>query len=413
MVGVAQLFPWNALLTNFSWYQFKFGCFPFMFAMSIAFNWPNIIMLIILTSSLGQRISTLVKLYGSLLINVFLLLALPVLNAWDWSQDGRVYLSLLIVFCAGLATATLVGTGFGIVASLPPTYTTALMTGQGLAGILVGGLKLLFDFQIWPGKLSPEQSEEQGVVYYAISASVMLICLFCTFLLQRSEFYNYYHNNKGSYVTIQEDKDMSDIAGSLSGSVSDETQLYPAEITRLSVFKKIWPDALNAYLIFFISLSLFPGFTTMIDSYSNNANFGAAFFTILVSIFQLGDAIGRMGPAIWAPQALKRFLWVPVVARLAFFPLFILSIRQVGIFQADWIPIIVMVVFSVSNGYFGSCAMMWGPTRVEGPELEIAGTMMSFFLQFGIWSGVHFALLLKFVVTGTVIDIGDGCNVTA
>jgi equilibrative nucleoside transporter 1/2/3 len=320
-------------------------------------------------------------------------------------MNGRIAMSLVIVLLIGMSTATLVGTGFGVVALLPEKYTTALMAGQGIAGVFIGGLKLLFDFVIWPGKLQPMENENQGLIYFSIAGAVMLLCVLCTFLLEQSTFYQYYQRR-----VLNSTMDGS-TDSLLQQTVDDESDIQVhTEPTRWGVLKQIWPDALNVFMVFFVTLSLFPGFTVMMPSWSTNPNFNKAFVTLLITIFQLGDAIGRMMPALVAPAALKNTMFMFVWGRLAFYPLFIFSICQVQIFKDDWIPILVMAVFSLSNGYFGSLAMMWGPGRVtDSREQGIAGTMMSFFLQFGIWTAVHFAFLLKYVVTGSVLG-GSNCT---
>lgn len=46
----------------------------------------------------------------------------------------------------------MVGTSFAVVAHLPPEYITALMSGQGVAGVFVGGLKLVFNYWVFTEK---------------------------------------------------------------------------------------------------------------------------------------------------------------------------------------------------------------------------------------------------------------------
>jgi len=61
-----------------------------------------------------------------------------------------------------------------------------------------------------------------------------------------------------------------------------------------------------------------------------------------------------------------------------------------------------MLLFALTNGYCGTLAMMYGPTNTESHEKEKAGTMMSFFLNFGIFIATHFALLLLYLITGSI-----------
>jgi hypothetical protein len=108
-----------------------------------------------------------VKVYVSFFSIFALLLMLPLVNQFALDLNLRVGLSLFFVFLIGMPThfhlflfvlfvclfgfdllpialtpgmciATLIGTGFGLIAPLPPVYITALMTGQGLAGVFAG-----------------------------------------------------------------------------------------------------------------------------------------------------------------------------------------------------------------------------------------------------------------------------------
>ena len=46
-------------------------------------------------------------------------------------------------------------------------------------------------------------------------------------------------------------------------------------------------------------------------------------------------------------------------------------------------------------------SMMVGPTQVEPYEREVAGVMMSFMLNLGIFLGVHMAVLMLYLETGS------------
>ncbi len=56
-------------------------------------------------------------------------------------------------------------------------------------------------------------------------------------------------------------------------------------------------------------------------------------------------------------------------------------------FFGDWLTIVGIIVFSLSNGFFSSLAMIEGPASVDAQEKQTAGLMMSFFLQAGLLAG--------------------------
>lgn len=66
-------------------------------------------------------------------------------------------------------------------------------------------------------------------------------------------------------------------------------------------------------------------------------------------------------------QISSRFLWIPILLRLAFLPLFARcnvqprSVDSTVVFNSDVYPIVFMVLMALSNGYLSTLAMMAGP----------------------------------------------------
>lgn len=76
---------------------------------------------------------------------------------------------------------------------------------------------------------------------------------------------------------------------------------------------KIWPQAINAFCVFFVTLSIFPGVSTSTSPhYANAAEWYASWFlTMLLSTFMVFDFIGRALPRFVRFPA--KFLWVSVL----------------------------------------------------------------------------------------------------
>lgn len=187
-----------------------------------------------------------------------------------------------------------------------------------------------------------------------------------------------------------------------------------------SVFKKVWLQAFTVWLVFFVTLSLFPGVVTMIKPYpdadslvslssgssssfidnSSTVDFLTDWFSlILITLFMIFDFVGRYLPScfvICSPGT----LWIPVGIRLAFFPMF--ALLAAGIWTSGavfWAPIVV-IVFAFTNGYFSTVAMIFGPSKADQDEMDIASTIMSFALNFGILCGSFFSLLMLYLING-------------
>lgn len=66
--------------------------------------------------------------------------------------------------------------------------------------------------------------------------------------------------------------------------------------------------------------------------------------------------------------------------------------------EYDIIPILLVTLFGLSNGYLGSVAMVTAPQHVREDEKETASTIMAFFLSGGLFSGGVLSFLWTFVV---------------
>jgi len=157
--------------------------------------------------------------------------------------------------------------------------------------------------------------------------------------------------------------------------------------------KKIWRGEFNAFITFVITLGLFPGFTVLFKNYDFSLT-AVNFTGNLIAIFQICDFIGRTLPRwfLWPPA---RFLWILTLSRLVFFPLFMLLIYT-NIFYSpkNLVAYIVMIFFALSNGYWGTVSMVYGPAGLDAKEQDNGGFLMAFFLQFGVFIGVHLAMAL-------------------
>eukprot|EP01106_Pelomyxa_sp_JSP_P015207 TRINITY_DN5120_c0_g1_i1.p2 TRINITY_DN5120_c0_g1~~TRINITY_DN5120_c0_g1_i1.p2 ORF type:complete len:260 (+),score=94.34 TRINITY_DN5120_c0_g1_i1:29-781(+) len=162
------------------------------------------------------------------------------------------------------------------------------------------------------------------------------------------------------------------------------------------VWRRIWREGCVVWTVFFVTLSLFPGITTLIPSSSDKL--GDWFAVIMITIFMVGDFVGRSGPYLFGvPRVVMEAV---AYARLVFFALFIVS--ALGYTTANAYSYVLMLVFALTNGYTGTLALMTGPPRVHQHEREVASIVLGFCLNFGIFVACNFSILLLYLVTGSV-----------
>lgn len=156
--------------------------------------------------------------------------------------------------------------------------------------------------------------------------------------------------------------------------------------------------AFAVFMVFTVTLSVFPGATSEIVSSRQCAPGRSRFFAgdvfVMFSFvsFNAFDLIGRLaaGLTLALPRA-----WLPTaaVSRLVFVPLLLACRSEQSRFRnwlsADIFPLALMPLFAVTNGYVSSLSMMAGSQKGAW-----AGTAMVLFLSGGLLAGS----LLSFVV---------------
>lgn len=173
-----------------------------------------------------------------------------------------------------------------------------------------------------------------------------------------------------------------------------------------SIFKLIWKQCLNVFLVFFVTLSTFPVVQSEIDpvnpEYFGSFNNTKTYF-VPVCCFLLFNTFAMLGNII--PNFFifpgPKYLWIAVVARFAFIPFFIFSNYAPNhrtlpvLFNSDTLYIFVSSLFGLSSGYYSSLAMMYVPRAITDKRYAgIAGMMASASLVTGILFGVNFSYIL-------------------
>jgi equilibrative nucleoside transporter 1/2/3 len=285
---------------------------------------------------------------------------------------------------------------------------------KGVAGVAVGLIRIITKLAYGDTTVGINTST---LLYFLLAAGVETLCIVFYFVLIRTQFARYH---------------MAKSERPIKGEGEGETESLlagaglAAKVSVKVVLKKVFLMGFTVWSVFFVTLSMFPGMTFVIPATASDFPHDAAWFAVInIFIFQVFDFIGRTLPR-WLIIIRPRILWIFSVSRVAFGGLFILCIVPTGhpIFPSNWASFVIMALFALTNGYFGTLSMMFGPNCVEDNEKNIAGMIMSVFLQLGIFSAVLFALFILYLVAPctlpaflmpSYITCGDVtvCNITA
>lgn len=388
LLGIGLLLPWNAYITAADYYALLWPTQQFEFFLSICYNYPSIVFLL-WNIKWGHKYPFGRRIFIGFTGLSFCILLVPIITtvfgltlSHSESITSEV-ITLLAVFLSGCFASMLFGTVLGLVAFFPSEYTAAVMSGNGVAGILVGLIRIFT-------KLAFSDTEEglrnSSVLYFVIGAIIVGVCAFAFLFLTKNPFATYYlAMNVKATRSRQKSSDYE--------LIDHDTEQKP-NIQYWSVFKKLWPEALEVFWVFFVTLTVFPGYILEIPS--QWPAFQDWFSILLIFDFQLFDFVGRTVPK-WMILFSRKTLFIPVILRTLLVGLFVMCIPPTRIITIDGFPYLFMALFAFTNGYCGTLAMMYGPTRVDDNEKETAGAIMGFMLNLGIFIAVQVAVVFIFV----------------
>lgn len=278
----------------------------------------------------------------------------------------------LLLQCNGIYQSTI----YGLVASLPPKYTGAVVLGSNVSGCFTTIMSMLCATFF-------ESNRTSAIYYFVTAILVLLFCFDTYFALPLNKFFRHYE-----MVSKHSEKS--------SGSRSELNVPY------WQIFKKASPQLFNVFFTFFVTLSVFPAVHSDIKQSADFTAIGPKYFT-LVTCFLTFNVFAMLGSLTtsWIQWPKPKFLVVPVVLRVAFIPLFIFCnyaptdiIRTLPVFITnDWLYWIIAIIMSFSSGYLSSLGMMYAPQTVNAKYQVTAGMFAAAVLVSGIFAGVMFSYL--------------------
>ncbi|XP_036401048.1 equilibrative nucleoside transporter 1-like [Megalops cyprinoides] len=424
MLGLGTLLPWNFFMTATMYFTQRLRDTPAQASANLTDNntaviidtrsvleakFNNVMTLCAmvpllaftcLNSFLHQRIPQKVRIMGSLIVILVVFLLTAVMVRVEVPPLTFFIITMIKIVCINSFGAVLQGSLFGMAGLLPESYTTPIMSGQGLAGTFAA-------FSMICALASGSELQDSAFGYFITACAVILMAIFSYMLLPRREFFQYFQDSHQPKASDEENKMNLLKENSENKPVLSHTEAESrAPVSMLAIFKKIWVLALSVCFAFTITIGTFPAVTVDVKSTIANGSAWDLYF-IPVScflLFNLMDWTGRSLTAVctW-PGKDSSLLPILLLARTVFVPLFMLCNVQPRsnlpvFFQHDAWFIVFMIAFAFSNGYLASLCMCFGPKKVLPHEAETAGAIMAFFLSLGLALGAALSFVFRSLV---------------
>ncbi|KAL5284490.1 ent-3 family protein [Megaselia abdita] len=346
---------------------------------NVIFNWLNIF--INMGGDLTKRIVWSISIEIVVFI-VTVILAMVDSAAWP---GAFFWITMISVIILNMANGIYQNTVYGMVATLPIKYTGAVVLGSNISGLFTSLISLasgvIFDHP------------RTAAIYYFITAMfVLLLCFDTYFALPLNRFYRY-----NELMNEKESK-------AISNNVDEDNSKTPY----WTIFKDTSMQLFNIFMIFFVTLAVFPAVHSDIQPSSNDFVISSNYFTSITCFltFNLFAMLGSLTTS-WIQWPSKKFLVIPVLLRIVFIPLFLLCKYQPrGITRTlpilindDWVYWGIAVVMSYTSGYLSSLGMMYAPQCVQGKYQITAGMFAAAMLITGIFSGILFSGAMPTIVS--------------
>ncbi|PNI93591.1 SLC29A2 isoform 6 [Pan troglodytes] len=215
ILGLGTLLPWNFFITAIPYFQVRLAGAGNSTARILstnhtgsedAFNFNNWVTLLsqlplllftLLNSFLYQCVPEMVRILGSLLAILMLFALTAALVKVDMSPGPFFSITMASVCFINSFSAVLQGSLFGQLGTMPSTYSTLFLSGQGLAGIFAALAMLL-------SMASGVDAETSALGYFITPCVGILMSIVCYLSLPHLKFARYYLANKSSQAQAQE-----------------------------------------------------------------------------------------------------------------------------------------------------------------------------------------------------------------
>lgn len=423
VLGACVLLPYNCLLLGqpyFNDHPFQGKQFPFtsMISYSVCLCTGQAF----LTLG-GELFSVATRMLVSNVGTVLVCAAFIFLTFNARSVGSAVYIWFLAaVAVLGLLNALMQTTLMGLAGSIGQDMSGAVMLGFGISGFLSLALSLIMQLGDSLGVFGDHSPEAGG---FLVTVTAFGFCLMYT--LFSSWMYLFLSRRAGqareAIGALERRRSSRVISRSSSPNLSlqkpspdsspnslmdacamggDESLVVSTSSGNLrktfEVLKEVCPQATNVWLVFATTMSIFPGIVTLWLPEPHSILRKELFGTLLIGCFQIFDVVGRSVAGCSSRYLPPAKLWIFVVLRLLFVPVFILGQRQPEwcfLWGSDLGRLFIVAALAFTNGLLASCAMMFGPQRCDDENREVAGMAMSCIMVCGIFAGSLLALLTQ------------------
>ncbi|PON89030.1 Equilibrative nucleoside transporter [Trema orientale] len=365
LLGAGNLLPWNAFITAVDYFGFLYPNKHVEKVFSVAYMSSSMLVLILMLiwGSWYGKLSSKLTLNLGFSMFVLSLMVSPIID-WTWSAgsnertNGTYGVTVASVAVCGLADGLVGGSLMGSAGKLPKQYMQAVFAGTASSGVIVSLLRLATKALL---PQNPKGLRASAHLYFLVSTMILLCCIICCNFLYKLPVMQQH-----TRLHQQQDDD----------SFSSRPQI-------LTVARKVrWP-ALGIFIIYIVTLSIFPGF---IAENLESKILRDWYPILLITVYNIADLVGKSLTAVYILQSIKKATWA-CAGRLLFYPLFTAFLHGPTWLKTEVPMVVLTFMLGLTNGYLTSVMMILVPKSVPVSDAELSAIVMVVLLGLGLVGG--------------------------
>ncbi|RKP25804.1 nucleoside transporter-domain-containing protein [Syncephalis pseudoplumigaleata] len=426
LLGFLSLMPWCMFTNAFEYFRVRFAgsMFADNFASYLSFGYTGTSMLTMLLATSYQHRARKTRdiILAAIVIAAMFVVVAAMTQMESLAPEHCFYVVLAASTLSSAASAVLQVYSFAILAWFPPINIQATLNGQGVAGLLSSVLQLISALNGVEGPTPTGESDAgtRTLVVFALAATsgAAVAVNFAQFINSapyRDGMAEREVSARRAAIRDEPPPHAKHTAAALLRGDDAIPSAADASPTPAQVIAKIWRPALTSWLIFTVTISLFPSITSKIIPPGSVTPYQRELFVAVhFLLFNFCDWLGRMIPVFVyaAPLRNNALLLGAALLRIAFIPAILLcNIQDPNRWYTPLLPnsllfLGILMLLALTNGWYTSMAFLNAPLLVTGMERPLASTFMAVALSTGLASGSAFSFAMQGIVCGCNPFIG-------
>lgn len=382
LLGNGCLFSWNSMLTIGDYYSYLFPKYHSARVLTLVYQPFALGVLAILAYNEAKINTRRRNLFGYILFFISSLMVLVLDLATSGKGGLGTFIGICVISCAfGVADAHVQGGMVGDLSFMRPEFIQSFLAGLAASGALTSALRLITKAAFENTK---DGLRKGALLFFAISTFFEFLCvLLYAFAFPKLPIVKYYRSKAASEGSKTVSADLA--AGGIQTLPGQQAEEDPKQLERLSTKELLLLNidyALDMFLIFVLTLSIFPGF---LSEDTGSHSLGTWYALVLIAMYNVWDLIGRYIPLFKCLKLESRKgLMIAILSRFLLVPAFYYTAKY-G--DQGWM-IMLTSFLGLTNGYLTVCVLTSAPKGYKGPEQNALGNILVLFLLGGIFAGV-------------------------